>query len=134
MIDIYGARAGEVLNLGRDHPDLLDVFDSETGAIGAELVFTYRAEFCRTLTDTLIRRIMVGFNGTCGRDALERAADILARHEGWDADRRSREIAGYTRYIARFDVLDRPAGARRPAPTSTAAPHAAPASILERQS
>ena len=35
--------------------------------------------FCRTLTDALIRRIMVGLNGTCGRDVVQSAADRSAR-------------------------------------------------------
>ena len=107
LVAIYGARAGEVLALGRDDPDLLVPFDPESGAIGAELVFTFRNEFCRTLTDALIRRTMVGLNATCGRKVLDRAAEILARHQGWAAARRDREIADYLRYIERFDVPDR---------------------------
>jgi len=122
LVSLYGARAEQILDLGRVHPDLLKVLDPETRAIGAELLFTFRAEFCRTLTDALIRRIMVGLNATCGRDALETAADILARHEGWSPDRRAAEIADYQRYIQRFEVPGRaPAGAvaRLPEPNAT---------------
>lgn len=104
LVAIYGSRAGDILALGGDEPALLDVFDPDTGAIGAELVFTFEHEFCRTLTDALIRRVMVGLNGTCGRDALERAADILAARLGWDQARRNRETEDYTNYIRRFDV------------------------------
>ena len=117
LIGIYGARAEDVLSLGRDDPRLLEVFDPDGGAIGAELVFTYRAEFCRTLTDALIRRIMVGLNATCGQDVLDRAADILARDQDWDAQRREREIADYRKYIRRFGVPGRhaPAAGAEPA-------------------
>ncbi|TDL76606.1 glycerol-3-phosphate dehydrogenase/oxidase [Palleronia sediminis] len=111
LIGIYGARAEEVLAIGREDPALLEIFDPDSGAIGAELVFTYRAEFCRTLTDALIRRIMVGLNATCGQDTLERAADILARDQGWSAHRREREIAAYRKYIQRFGVPGRQAPA-----------------------
>jgi glycerol-3-phosphate dehydrogenase len=104
LVSIYGSRAGDILALCGREPRLLEVFDPDSGAIAAELVFTYETEFCRTLADALIRRIMVGLNGTCGRDALERAADILASRLGWDADRRRREIEDYTTYIRRFDV------------------------------
>lgn len=107
LVAIYGARAADVLAFGRSHPDLLDPFDPDTGATGAELVFTYRHEFCRTLTDALIRRIMVGLNSTCGRAVVDRAGAILARSEGWDAARTASEIAAYHRYIARFDVPGR---------------------------
>lgn len=104
LVDIYGARAGDILNLCRSDPRLAEVLDPETGAISAELIFTFKTEFCRTLTDALIRRIMVGLNGNCGRDALERAADILSEHVGWDAARKAKEINDYLRYIRRFDV------------------------------
>ena len=107
LVSIFGARAAEILAFGRAHPELLEPFDPDTGATAAELVFTYRHEFCRTLTDALIRRIMVGLNGTCGRDAVDRAATILARSEGWGADRIADEIAAYHRYIKRFDVPGR---------------------------
>lgn len=104
LVQIYGSRAGDILALGQDDPTLLKSFDPETGAIGAELVFTYEQEFCRTLTDALIRRIMVGLNGTCGREALHQAAEILSVRLGWDDDRRAQEIADYHTYIRRFDV------------------------------
>ncbi len=107
LVAIFGARAADVLAFGRAHPDLLVPFDPETGATGAELVFTFRHEFCRTLTDALIRRIMVGLNSTCGRAVVDRAAGILAQSEGWDAARTAAEIAAYHRYIARFDVPGR---------------------------
>ena len=104
LISIYGARAGDILTLGNDDPALLEPFDPDSGAIGAELVFTFEQEFCRTLTDALIRRIMVGLNGTCGRDVLGRAAEILAARLGWDAARTADEVAAYLRYIERFAV------------------------------
>ncbi|WP_210251348.1 glycerol-3-phosphate dehydrogenase [Aureimonas psammosilenae] len=121
LVDTYGARAAEILALAHEHPDLAEPFDPDTGAIGAELVFTYRHEFCRTLTDALIRRIMVGLNSTCGREVVEAAADILARHENWDGARRAAEIADYRRYIRRFDVPGRPDTSTNNRPASAAA-------------
>ncbi|TRD17860.1 glycerol-3-phosphate dehydrogenase/oxidase [Palleronia caenipelagi] len=115
LVGIYGARAGDILAIGAEDPRLLESFDPETGAIGAELVFTYETEFCRTLTDALIRRIMVGLNGTCGRASLDRAAAILAERQGWSDTRRIHEIEDYLRYISRFDVPG------RTSPASTAA-------------
>ncbi len=104
LISIYGARAGDILTLGNSDPALLEPFDPDSGAIGAELVFTFEQEFCRTLTDALIRRIMVGLNATCGREVLSRAADILATRVGWDAARKAAEVADYLHYIERFAV------------------------------
>ena len=115
LVNIYGARAGDILALARRDPRLAGVLDPETGAISAELVFTFRTEFCRTLTDALIRRIMVGLNSTCGRDVLAQAAAILADDQGWDATRKAQEIEDYLIYIRRFDVPDRAANSATPA-------------------
>lgn len=122
LVAIFGARAADVLAFGRAHPDLLEPFDPDTGATGAELVFAFRHEFCRTLTDALIRRIMVGLNSTCGRDVVDRAAHILAASEGWDNARTAAEVAAYHRYIARFDVPGRaaPAISRSQSPETVA--------------
>ena len=108
LVDIYGSRAGDILALGRADADLLAKIDEDSGAIGAELVFTFENEFCRTLTDALIRRIMVGLNGNCGRRSLKAAAGILATRQGWDEDRKQREIDDYLNYIRRFDVAGKP--------------------------
>lgn len=107
LVSIYGSRAADVLELGREDASLLAVFDPDSGAIGAELVFTFEHEFCRTLTDALIRRIMVGLNGSCGRDVLDSAADLLARRLGWSEARKQTEIDGYLSYITRFAVPSR---------------------------
>jgi glycerol-3-phosphate dehydrogenase len=118
LVETYGPRAADILELGHNDPSLFGVFDPDSGAIGAELVFTFENEFCRTLTDALIRRIMVGLNGTCGREVLDDAADILARRLGWSDDRKRAEIDRYLNYITRFDV---PSEERAVTPTSTTA-------------
>lgn len=104
LVSIYGARAGDVLALGSADAALLEPFDPDSGAVPAELIFTFRHEFCRTLTDALIRRVMVGLNGSCGRLVIHAAAAILAADQGWDAARTAREVADYHRYIRRFAV------------------------------
>lgn len=115
LVGIYGSRAGDLLARADADPALLEVLDPDSGALAIELVYTYEIEFCRTLTDALIRRIMVGLNRTRGREVLEDAARILGDSQGWDDNRRAREIADYRHYIRRFDVPDR---ADAPAPVA----------------
>ena len=102
LVGIYGSRAGDILALGRADPGLLEPLGPTSPAIGAELVFTFTNEFARTLTDVLLRRTMIGHSADGGRGVVERAADILERHAGWDRARRDREVADYRRYIERF--------------------------------
>ncbi len=112
LVEIYGSRAIDVWQVGEDSPELLEPFDEGTGAIGAELVFAFREELARTLTDALMRRTMVGLSPGRGLGSVGRAADILARYLGWGPDRVAAEVEAYRRYVRRFDVpkLAKPVG------------------------
>jgi glycerol-3-phosphate dehydrogenase len=92
---IYGTRSSAVGELIRNDPTLAEVFDSETGAIAAEVVFAFKYELARTLSDCLLRRTMVGLNSNCGLNAVEAAAGIAQKHLGWSASRAEREIFAY---------------------------------------
>ena len=116
LVSIYGSRAGDVLAVGRDDPSLLQPLGPGAESIGAELIFTYDNEFCRTLHDVLLRRTMIVHTGDNGAGVVERAADILAAHLGWGSNRRDSEVADYRRYIERF---------AKPAPAVASAAHAA---------
>ncbi len=107
LVEVYGSRAVEVWRIGSETPEILEPFDGVTGAIGAELVLAFRYEFARTLTDALVRRTMVGMNAGNGLESAERAAKILAEYFDWDAERVEREVAGYRRYVRRFEVSGR---------------------------
>jgi glycerol-3-phosphate dehydrogenase len=92
---VYGMRAGEVMKLADDDPTLLEIFDSETGAIGAEVVFAFKHELAQTLRDCLLRRTMVGLNSTNGKDAVHAAAHIAQRHLDWSTERVKDEIENF---------------------------------------
>ena len=102
LVRIYGVRAGEVLQLAREDAQLLKPFSQETGAIGAEVLFSFRRELAQTLTDCLMRRTLVGLDRTAGLDAIESAARIARQYLGWDARRAAREVDDFREYIRRF--------------------------------
>ena len=104
LTSVYGSRAGEVVALGCEDPALLQTLDPQSGAIGAELVFTFKREFCRTLTDVLLNRTMLGQNPQAANGLAERAADILAQSLGWDRARRDRELDDYRKHAKRYGV------------------------------
>jgi glycerol-3-phosphate dehydrogenase len=99
---IYASRSYQVLELTRKQPKLLEVFDPETGAIAAEVVFAFQSEMARTLTDCLMRRTMVGLNSTRGLLAVEAAAAIARSHLGWTEEETSKEVTDYRRYVQRL--------------------------------
>lgn len=107
LLEMYGSRAIDVWKAAGDSPELLEPFDEGTGAIGAELLFAFREEFARTLTDALMRRTMVGLSADLGLGSVERAAQILVQNLDWGPERVADEIEAYRRYVQRFDVPGR---------------------------
>lgn len=102
LLRIYGIRAANVYELTAADSSLASVFDVESGAIAAEIVYSFNNELAKTLSDCLLRRMMVGLNSTCGLNALETAAEIAQKHLGWTESRAKREVEGYRKYIERF--------------------------------
>lgn len=106
LLRIYGARAVDVLKLAQDDVELKRVFDPETGAIAAEVVFAFRYEMAETLGDCLMRRTMVGLNSTAGLEAVENAAHIAREQLGWSVERCFIEIDRYREFVRRFYPLE----------------------------
>lgn len=101
---IYGSAAAAIMKLTNQTPALAQVFDGETGAIAAEVVYTFAYEFARTLSDCLMRRTMVGLNSKLGVGADEAAAKIAQEHLGWSEERAGSEVRAYRNYVQRFRV------------------------------
>jgi glycerol-3-phosphate dehydrogenase len=102
LLRVYGTRASSVLELAAEGADLAEPFDTETGAIGAEILMSFRREMAETISDCLLRRTMVGMNAACGLNAIEAAAKIGQKYLGWTGSRAEGEIAAYRKYIERF--------------------------------
>lgn len=102
LLKVYGVRAAEVLRLAQGDAELSQVISEETGSIGAEVVHAFREELAETLADCLMRRTMLGLNGSVGLDALERAARLAQKFLGWDEGRASGEAEAYRSYVTRF--------------------------------
>jgi glycerol-3-phosphate dehydrogenase len=102
LLRIYGTRARDVLEIGAVDPELLKPFDDLTGAIGAEILFAFTSEMAETLSDCLMRRTMVGLNGSVGLNAIENAARIARKYLGWDEARLELEVDEYRKYVRRF--------------------------------
>lgn len=106
LLKLYGTRAPEVLEMAGSDLSLKVPLTSpaaaETGILGAEVLFAFRHELARTLSDVLLRRSMVGLGPNVGLDVDEAAAEVAVRHLGWDRDRADREVQGFRDYVQRF--------------------------------
>lgn len=102
LLRIYGTRAALVLEIAAGAEDLRESFSPETGAINAEVLFAFRHELARTLSDCLLRRTMVGLGPGVGLGDDERAARLARKYLGWSGARAEREVAAYREYVRRF--------------------------------
>jgi glycerol-3-phosphate dehydrogenase len=121
LLRIYGTRAAEALDFADGAPELREPFDEDTGAIGAEVVFSLRTELAETLADVVARRTLVGYGAHAGLGAIDAAAEIAVRHAGWSDERAAREVAAFREQAAATlrpravaAAADEPAAAGRP--------------------
>lgn len=110
LLSLYGARAPGVLALAETNSALREPLGSaerpETALIGAEVVYAFRNELAKTLSDVLLRRTMVGMGPHVGLDVDEAAARVAAEHLGWDEDRLGRELREYREFVSRYHPRD----------------------------
>ncbi|MGH2616039.1 MAG: glycerol-3-phosphate dehydrogenase/oxidase [Thermomicrobiales bacterium] len=102
LLDVYGARAEEVVALAEQDADLLDPLGAGCDAIGAEVVFAFQRELAQTLEDVLLRRTMIGVNPDLGIGADRAAAAVAERHLGWTDARAQSEMRRYRAHVERF--------------------------------
>ena len=107
LLKLYGVRAPEVLAIAKDDPDLMEPLASDVtvqnGIIGAEIVWAFQEEMAETLADVLLRRTMVGYDANVALDVDEAAAEVAAKHLGWDEERAEREVREYREWIERYN-------------------------------
>jgi len=111
LIGLYGRRATEVWALAEADPALAAVIHPQTGLIAAELVFAIDRDLAVTLADVMARRVLMAFEPDHGLGVVDRVVTILGDHLGWDAGRRSQEVAGYRQWLEHLAVPN-PAGPR----------------------
>jgi glycerol-3-phosphate dehydrogenase len=102
LLRIYGTRSAAIVKLITEDLSFTEIFDAETQAIAAEVVYAFDHELASTLGDCLLRRTMVGFNSTCGLNAVEAAARVAQKYLGWSKDRVAEEVSSYRKYVERF--------------------------------
>jgi glycerol-3-phosphate dehydrogenase len=100
LLRIYGTRATEVVELVKKDRSLAEVIEDESGALAAEVVFSFENELAQTLSDCLMRRTMVGLNSSCGTNAVEAAAMAGRKYLGWSEEKAESEVQAYRKLVA----------------------------------
>jgi glycerol-3-phosphate dehydrogenase len=91
----YSAAAVGVLERTRADRSLCEPVSEDSPEILAQVAHAALAEHAAHLDDTLLRRLHVGYLPGRAGEAAERAARVMARTLGWDAQREREELARY---------------------------------------
>ncbi len=93
LLGIYGGRAAGIADLAREDSALL-----APDLLAAEVRFSVREEFPKTLADIVFRRTMIGFDPDQGRPHWDAVAAVAGEEFGWSDAQRERELAALRRY------------------------------------
>jgi glycerol-3-phosphate dehydrogenase len=98
LLDRYGTRAAALLD---DVDGVEDVaLRHHAGYTRGEIGWLVRNERVAHLLDLVQRRTSIAFTGAVTAPLLEELADVVAAELGWDAERRSAEVAEARRVLA----------------------------------
>jgi glycerol-3-phosphate dehydrogenase len=100
LVDTYGRRYAEVLEVARRNPELKERLCEHNPDIRAQLVCAVRRELTETLCDFLLHRTGIGTSPCLGKDCCERIAVWMGEILGWDRRRIDREIQEYLDEVA----------------------------------
>jgi glycerol-3-phosphate dehydrogenase len=101
---IYGLAGLDLANLCYRVPALSEPINDAGDAIGAEVVYAFQNELAATLTDCLMRRMMLGLDRDMGMTVAERVARVAQVHLGWADERVLKELSTYRSYLERFKM------------------------------
>ena len=97
LLDRYGTRAADVaafLAGGEDLP-----LESTREVSARELEYMVRQEQVQHISDVIIRRTALAFNGLVSAELIDELADVLGTHLGWTEAERKNEIEDTRRLL-----------------------------------
>jgi len=104
LLNLYGGRAIDLLELANSEPPLQRAIDEHKTVLAAEVVFAIRDEMARTLIDIVHRRLMLGLAADQGRPLYELVAAVAADELGWTDAERHAQIEALHNYSDSFGV------------------------------
>ncbi len=103
---LYGSRGLEIWREARAISPKRRDLDTALGLTRAEVEFVIRTEFPRSLTDIMVRRLILAFEAGHGRALTAKIAEIAAEHFGWSEDQIGTEISDYYRWLNHLAIPD----------------------------
>jgi glycerol-3-phosphate dehydrogenase len=93
---LYGRRGRDVLaHIESGEPERREPLCRHNPEVLGQVSYAVEHEAAMTLADVLLRRLPCGWSECHALDGAARAAAVMAKHFGWDAERTAREVTAY---------------------------------------
>jgi glycerol-3-phosphate dehydrogenase len=99
---LYGARADSVVALRAAAPWLSAPLAGDRDLLRAEIAHAFASEAAESLSDVMLRRVMLGLEPGHGLELLAPIVEVAQHVCGWDAARCASEIDAYQVALRRF--------------------------------
>jgi glycerol-3-phosphate dehydrogenase len=103
LYERYGSRAEIVAGIAAGHSGMAERLVPGAPAIAAEVVYSVRHEFARSIEDFIVRRTAMTWRAPAAAiEAAPRVAAIMAQELRWDTQRQSHELDSFDVAIRRL--------------------------------
>lgn len=106
LVEMYGARAVEVLALIDADPALAEAIAPSGPDLKAQVVYAVQAEYAHTLVDIAYHRTMLAVRHDYGRTVLPVLTELLHRYCGWSKAECDRQTHDYWHYMCTHCIPD----------------------------
>ena len=95
LIDLYGIEYSKVLEQTKNDNSLTEVLNKASLDIKAQVKFATESELAFTISDVLLRRLVLGLCENFGQDAIPYVADCLHKQYGYSKEQIQAQVKQY---------------------------------------
>lgn len=103
LLDLYGARYQNVLDVAVQSPDLKTRLTPTSSRIAAQVKYAVESEFAQTLTDVM-RRMGSHLNAQVGLDEVEATAAVMAQLLNWSDEKTKAQVTAYRDWVETLNL------------------------------
>ncbi len=102
LLQHYGTEIPRLTALIDEDKSLTEIIDQNAPFIMAQVVYSTRYEFARTVTDVLRRRFQMAFYKGQGLSSVDKVAETMAKELNWSEETKNQMKNDYVEYVKNF--------------------------------